>query len=215
MLTIPFENLDIHLGRLITCDIERFFTKIVMEKRGGFCYELNGLFGELLHRLGFDVTMLSARVRNESGGFGHEFDHMALLVVVDGERWLADVGFGESFIRPLRLDTEEIQLDPAGNFRVIRDGLDWSMMSDGTTEYRFTLTPRALEEFEPMCSYQQTSPESVFTTKRVCSKATAGGRVTVTASKVIVTRDGVRTETDLPDDAAWREALFEHFAIEL
>ncbi len=215
MLAVPFENLDIHLGQRIECDTGRFFEKIVIRRRGGFCYELNGLFGELLRLLGFEVTLLSGRVHNESGGYGPEFDHMALLVTAGGERWLADVGFGDSFLRPLRLDTDASQPDPAGNFRLHSDETEWTMLRDDREEYRFTLTPRTLQEFEPMCHYQQTSPDSVFTRKRVCSRATANGRITVTASKVIVTEDGVRTETDLPDDAAWRGALGEHFAIEL
>lgn len=215
MLAVPFENLDIHLGRPIECDAERFFEKIVIRRRGGFCYELNGLFGELLRLLGFDVTLLSARVRNDAGEYGADFDHMALLVTADGERWLADVGFGDSFLRPLRFDTSEPQRDPAGNFRLVADGTEWIMLREEKPEYRFTLTSRTLSEFGPMCHYQQTSPDSPFTKKRVCSRATTRGRITVTASKVIVTEDGVRTETELPDDAAWRGALLEHFAIEL
>src|SRR5262249_26469036 len=73
LLTVPFENLDIHLGRPILLDLDRIFDKIVRRRRGGFCYELNGLFGWLLGALGFDVTMVSARVANERGEFSPEF----------------------------------------------------------------------------------------------------------------------------------------------
>jgi N-hydroxyarylamine O-acetyltransferase len=215
MLAVPFENLDIHLGRPITCEVGRFFEKIVTRRRGGFCYELNGLFAELLRGIGFEVELLSGRVRTETSGFGPEFDHMALLVHSDRERWLADVGFGDSFVRPLRMDTGQLQLDPAGEFRIAKEGEGCTLFRDDTPEYRFTLTPRSLEEFGPMCHYQQTSPDSVFTKKRVCSRATTEGRITVTASKLIVTSNGERTERDLPDDAAWRDALREHFEIVL
>src|SRR5258708_22032942 len=92
VLAVPFENLDIHLGRLSVLQEEAFCRKIVEERRGGFCYEQNGLFAAVLRDLGFPVTLLSARV----GEGSPEFDHLTLLVPLE-ERWLADVGFGESF----------------------------------------------------------------------------------------------------------------------
>src|SRR5262245_27861823 len=98
LYAVPFENLDIHAGRRIVLDQDALFQKVVTHRRGGFCYELNGLFAALLRKLGFDVTLLSGRVHND-GGFGPEYDHMTLLVKLDG-RWLADVGFGSSFHDP-------------------------------------------------------------------------------------------------------------------
>ena len=103
MLTVPFENLDIPLGTPIVLDNDALFAKIVDHRRGGFCYELNGLFAELLRSLGFQVALLSAGVYNATGQPGPDFDHMALLVALE-QRWLADVGFGDSFNTPLRLD---------------------------------------------------------------------------------------------------------------
>src|SRR5204862_6646887 len=104
LLSVPFENLDIHLGREIVPDERRIVDKVVAERRGGFCYELNGAFAALLRALGFEVDMLSARVPRADGTTSPEFDHMTLLVRAEGERWLADVGFGECFVHPLRLD---------------------------------------------------------------------------------------------------------------
>src|SRR5207249_10201564 len=103
LLSVPFENLDIHLGRPITLSDDAFCDKIIKRGRGGFCYELNGSFAILLKSLGFKVSMLSARVARKDGGFTPEFDHMTLLVALKG-RWLADVGFGESFTERKRLD---------------------------------------------------------------------------------------------------------------
>src|SRR4051812_21960412 len=80
LLAVPFENLDVYLKRPIILDEERLFAKIVGERRGGFCYELNGLFAALLRSLGFKVELLSARVHNDSGGFNAEFDHLTLRV---------------------------------------------------------------------------------------------------------------------------------------
>src|SRR5215207_11196611 len=80
LLAVPFENLDIHLGRPIVLDQDALFDKIVTRRRGGFCYELNGLFALLLRELGFEVTLLAAGVARADGGFGPEFDHLTLLV---------------------------------------------------------------------------------------------------------------------------------------
>ena len=214
MYTVPFENLDIHWKRPIVVDPARFIDKIVREHRGGFCYELNGAFAALLRALGFDVTMLSARVITSTGTFGPPFDHMALLVrFADGSRWLADVGFGDSFVLPLNLDERGEQQDPGGVFRIL-EGDEWEMqeLQEGElrTEYLFTLDPHELGEYAPMCEWQQTSPESSFIKKWVCSVATPDGRITLTNDKLIVTRGGVREERDVPREE-WEGVLRETF----
>ena len=86
LLAVPFENLDIHLGRPIVLEEDALFDKIVTRRRGGFCYELNGLFAGLLRELGFDVTRLAAGVINSTGDFSPIFDHLTLMVTLD-ERW--------------------------------------------------------------------------------------------------------------------------------
>ena len=101
--TVPFENLSIHAGEPIVLEDEALLTKIVKRRRGGFCYECNGLFAALLRALGFDVTMLAAEVAKKDGGYTQPFEHMTLMVN-GGRRWLVDVGFGDSFLEPLLLD---------------------------------------------------------------------------------------------------------------
>ena len=104
MLTVPFENLDIGLNRPIRLDLESLWNKLIIQRRGGFCYEVNGLFGWLLEQIGFEVTYLNARdYHPEDDSFGIDFDHLVLLVRVPNEptRWLADVGWGDSFTQPL------------------------------------------------------------------------------------------------------------------
>jgi N-hydroxyarylamine O-acetyltransferase len=103
LLTVPFENLSIHARQPIVLDDDALFEKIVRRRRGGFCYEANGLFAALLRALGFDVKKLSAGVAKPEGGFGPDFDHMTLMGAID-ERWLIDVGFGDSFREPLLID---------------------------------------------------------------------------------------------------------------
>ncbi|WP_046707427.1 arylamine N-acetyltransferase family protein, partial [Streptomyces europaeiscabiei] len=117
--TVPFENLSIHLGEEIVLEEKRLLDKVVGERRGGFCFELNGLFGALLAALGFDVTLLAARVYGDEERLGIPYDHLALRVrTVDGGDWLADVGFGTHSHYPLEFGGRGEQADPGGTFRV-------------------------------------------------------------------------------------------------
>jgi N-hydroxyarylamine O-acetyltransferase len=217
MLTVPFENLDIGLGRKIVCDEESFVRKIVERRRGGFCYELNGAFAVLLRELGFKVTLLSARVARDDGSASPEFDHLALIVDLD-EPWLADVGFGDSFNEPLRMTPGIEQSQGRRKFRIVEEsgGLHMEMAEPGEAwkrQYSFTLTPRQFTDFAGMCHYHQTSPESHFTQKRICSKATPEGRITLSDRNLIVTRNGKRKEKLLASEDEWRATLQEKFGI--
>jgi len=218
MMSVPFENLDISLRRKIELDEDAILKKVIERRRGGFCYELNGAFAALLRALGFQVTLLSARVARADGSESPEFDHLTLRVDLE-QPWLTDVGFGESFLEPLRLSAEKEQLDPAGVFRLIREGDRWHMQrseSDGwKAQYSFSLRPHRLEDFAGMCHYHQTSPDSSFTQKRVCSRATPDGRITLSEMKLITTRKGQREEKALSSQAEWITTLQEQFGIRL
>ncbi|MDH4066671.1 MAG: arylamine N-acetyltransferase [Acidobacteriota bacterium] len=219
MLTVPFENLDIPLGRRITLAPDALWNKIVAGRRGGFCYELNTLFGRLLQTLGYRVDFLSARVWTATD-FGPDKDHMALLVDVDGQPWLADVGFGDSFLVPLRLEPGTPQDDGVKAFRLRTDGDRWIVQVQErgrpwNDEYRFELDAHPPEAFQPMCDYQQTSPDSAFTRRAVCSRATARGRVTVTHDRLIVTIGDQLIDSPLRDAAEFRAALATHHQIRL
>lgn len=218
LFTVPFENLDIYLGRKIVCDEERILHKIVNEHRGGFCYELNGAFAALLRALGFRVTLLSARVAREDGSYGPEFDHLTLCVDLD-EPWLADVGFGEGFLEPLRLEPDMEQAQRERTYRLTRidERLVVEVMAEGRwkREYAFTVQPRELSDFAGMCHYHQTSPESHFTRHRICSLATPEGRVTLSDEKLIETRGNLREERLLSGDQEWRVKLRERFGVVL
>jgi N-hydroxyarylamine O-acetyltransferase len=219
LYTVPFENLDIHIGRKIVCDENRILHKIVNEHRGGFCYELNGAFAALLRKLEFKVTLLSARVIHDDGGDGPEFDHLALRVDLD-EPWLADVGFGDSFLDPLRLETEEEQPQAGRIYRVRSSptsaGREFAVekLSEETwaRKYVFTLQPHELSDFSGMCHYHQTSPESHFTRQRICSMATPEGRVTLADNTLIEKRGETRQETLLSDEE-WRAKLRDLFGV--
>jgi len=221
--TIPFENLNIGLKRTININKEAIWDKIVVNKRGGFCYELNGLFAWLLQQIGFKVTYLNARVFDREGNLGIDFDHLALLVQVPGEseRWLADVGFGDSFIQPLSFEqvAEQVQGLRAYKLEQISDGyIVWQKNHDGTWEqlYFFNIQPHTFpKEYQSACLYHQTSPESPFTRGSIISRATPDGRVSLEDGKLIVTQNGQRTERLLRSQDEYHSLLKEYFGVTL
>ena len=219
LLHIPFENLDIHWKRPIVLDTEKFYKKLVSEKRGGFCYELNGLFNALLQDLGFQTRLISARVFNGSE-HGPEFDHAAIIVTIGDEEYLADVGFGAFTAEPLRFVFDEEQVDANGSF-VIRkreDGyLEVMKREDGIwrSEYIFQDIARELPEFAEMCDFQQFSPDSHFTKGKLCSIMTESGRKTLSEKSFILTTNGAKTETMLASEAQFYDLLEREFGIRL
>jgi len=219
LYTVPFENLDIALGVPIVLQPERLYDKIVARRRGGFCYELNGLFCELLTALGFRVSMLSGCVRRDGGGFGPEFDHMLLKVELP-EPWLADVGFGESFVDPLPLTAGTEEWENGHLFGVVPENGGWELYrrdSDGTQIplYRFSDVARTLPEYVPMSEYHQTSSDSSFTRRHICTMARPDGRITLAGMRLIEAKNGFRQERLLADEAELRECLRELFGVEL
>jgi N-hydroxyarylamine O-acetyltransferase len=213
LLTVPFENLSIHLGEEIVLDEEALVSKIVQRRRGGFCYELNGAFSALLRQLGYDVTLLEARVIVD-GGPGMPYDHLALKV---GE-YLVDVGFGRFSHYPLSLGERGEQADPGGVFRIVETAEgDLDVSCDGRPEYRLETRPRRLSDFKVGCWFHRTSPESHFTSSLVCSRLTEdGGRVSLSGRTLIITAPGgAQTRVALESDAEVLAAYHKHFGIEL
>ncbi|MEU6115323.1 arylamine N-acetyltransferase [Streptomyces sp. NPDC047117] len=239
--TVPFENLSVHLGEEIVLTERALLDKIVRDRRGGFCYELNGAFAMLLTALGYDAELLSGRVYGPDGRLGIPYDHAAVRVRTADGPLLADVGFGRHSHYPLRLDTAEEQAEPGGAFRFVAadefaagdelataDGGvasgecavtgtgDLDVLRDGAPQYRLEMRPRALGDFEAGCWWQTTSPKSHFTQSLVCSRLTDdGGRITLSGRTFVSTApDGSRTEREIPEDellAAYRT----HFGITL
>jgi N-hydroxyarylamine O-acetyltransferase len=216
--SVPFENLSIHLGEVIHLSDQALLGKIVDRHRGGFCYELNGAFAWLLRELGFDVTMLGARVYG-GGRLGPPYDHMTLVVDLD-EAWLVDVGFGRFVAEPVRFGVAEPQHDPAGTvtFEEVPgpDGyVDLAVLLDGERQFLVDRRPRELAEFAATCWYHQSSPDSHFTQSVVCSLPTPTGRITLSDRTLTTTDDSERREEQLADDAAVLAAYRELFGIEL
>lgn len=222
LLSVPFENLDVVAGRRIEMDRAAHYAKVVDRGRGGFCYELNGLFEWLLGELGFSTRLVEAQVGSD-GGYTERFAHAAVLVDLgaDGppgvrEGWyLADVGFGDFARQPLPL-TGEPRADASGTYRVraLDDGRFEALRvppsaderqretgdDDWSIRYRLTPADRAVVAFEPMCEWTQTSPESPFTGRLVCSVATEEGRMTLSENALTVTAGGAKTVRDVPPE---------------
>jgi len=218
LTTVPFENLDIHWRVSMELDLARFWEKLVPRRRGGFCYELNGLFAWALERLGFDVALLSGKVwRKPTRSWGPDFDHLALHVRVDGGDYLVDVGYGDSFRTPLPLPSGS-RSDVSGSYRLLPDRGELQLEHATVPGhwrplYRVALRPRTLADFEGMFHWHQTSPESPFTNHTVFTIARPWGRTTLTERYRMETR-GARTTRhryQRPDE--WLEELRTRFGV--
>ena len=218
LLNVPFENLDIHWKRKIHLDTAKFYQKIVEENRGGFCYELNGLFNELLRATGFETRLLSARVSDNHGGFSPEYDHLAIMVIIGEMHYLVDVGFGSFTAEPLLFVPDTELQDETGiymirprdedYFEVIRkQGDQW------ISEYMFRPLGHDLSEFADRCDFHQTSPDSHFMKGRVCSLMTLNGRKTLSDDKYVETSQRTRKETPLNSEREFNQILMREFGI--
>jgi len=215
LAAVPFENLSIHLGEHVSLDEDALFDKIVRRRRGGFCYELNGLFAALLRSLGYDASLRAAQVFHPDGTLGPPLDHAAIVVSL-AEPWLVDVGFGRFSRHPLRLSGVDAQADPDGEFLLLdAPHGDIDVLQDGKPQYRLERRPRPLTDFVPMAWWQTTSPKSHFTRSLTCSRPTSQGRVLLSGDRLIETVDGVRHELRLTSPEAIRAAYRVYFGIPL
>lgn len=218
LYNIPFENLDVINNTPIILTHEHLFEKIVTNKRGGFCYELNGLFYYLLQALGFYVTRIAVRVFNDDGIPGQNFGHLALIVKLQND-YLVDVGFGDNFILPLQITNDIIQKDETGYYCIQQYDQKHYILKRSTDKisfdkkYTFTTSARKFEEFTEACHYTSNSPKSHFTQKKIVSLPTKYGRLTLNNEKFIETINGNQKETTINNDKEFLTFLKEKFHI--
>ena len=183
VMNVPFENLDIHYNKFFDLKLDSLYKKVVVCFRGGFCYELNALFNVLLCDLGFKSRIIAARIFDESGNLGLEYNHMSICVET-GKKYLADVGFGDLFTKPLEIRAG-IQSDGRNLFKIERfNDQDFvlSMCSDQTNfhkKYTFNLNEVQMNDFYEICLDKQTNPMSYFVKNIICTKPTNTGRLTL------------------------------------
>ncbi len=196
---VPFENLDIHLGKLLSLDPADLFSKIVTRKRGGYCYEINSFFALILQALGFKVNGLLARVLYGPRGFRPR-SHQLLMIHLEDEPWIADAGFGSCCLRePLRLlpgrvkeqgpDTFRLREEPGQNY--ILEALLAGRWQD---LYSFTLEPFELVDYEPYNFWNSTSPNVRWTQQKICTIPTKDGRV-IAVDREFKIHSGENTQT--------------------
>jgi N-hydroxyarylamine O-acetyltransferase len=216
LLTLPFENLDIHLGKPIRLDHNAVYAKIVSGDRGGFCYELNECLYQCLAAMGYEVERLECRV--ELGGAGSPFDHQITLVRIDGARWMADIGFGDSASTPLNLDERSAQTDGRSWFRIAEQkgylelftqghSGDWSKVLSLNPE------PQPWSHFTERCHWTQTSTDSAFVHKRLCTLALPNGRISLSGNTLKETGESV-SEIQIQENE-YTTVLSERFGISL
>jgi len=219
LLNIPFENLDIHMKNQIILDIQKIYDKIILKRRGGFCYELNGLFYHLLSQLGFICHLVSARSYDDHGELGLPFDHAAILVYFDNQVYLVDVGFGDLFLEPKLLESGTVQMDYNRYFKFDKTIDDEYIINeskdsfDYTPKYLFTADVRQYIEFIDMCQYHQTNEKSHFTKKLIITRAIPQGRITLTNTKLITSLAGKKEEQKILNFDEFRVKLYQHFGI--
>ncbi len=226
VFSIPFETLDIHNQIPILLQINFLYQKVIHDRRGGYCYELNVLFHHLLMLCGFDVYMIGGRLQHGNNKYGREFEHLALLVTLHGRKWLVDVGYGDFSLTPLALMPGEIQSDGRNYYQIIDpvviDGKEyfgvakWSASKqDFKIDYVFTLTPRVLADFEKMNEYHQTSPESHFRRSLICTLPTREGRISLINNKLIRTENGKRQVKIIPGEDHRDQMLEKYFHMDM
>lgn len=215
---VPFENLDIQHQIDIKLEKDHLFKKIVKNLRGGFCYELNYLFFFLLLELGFDVKIISARLF-DGEELGPDFDHMALIVRINDNDWLVDVGFGDLFTKPLNMGIESGQFDGGNYFKIKRQDNTSFLLAmskngvDYEKKYLFKTKQELIHDFTGQCSLKQHSPSSYFVKNKVVTLPIANGRKTIFNSKYIVRQNGNKTEFTIRGKSEEERILKNEFTI--
>lgn len=200
LFTVPFENLDVQAGKVVSLVPEEISDKILHQQRGGYCYEVNGLFAMALEALGISYRFVAARpmfypVRRPK-------THMALVAEVDGRQWLCDLGFGSYGIRaPIALDelNTEIKQD-FDTFKLTRDAhgeylLQAKVEGEWCNQYGFDLSPQEWIDFAPANYLNSTHPEAIFVQKRLIVQHCPEGRMILLGDMLkTVTANGVEKQ---------------------
>lgn len=218
VLTVPFENLDNFLGRPVSLEPADLFAKMVTAKRGGYCFELNGLFSLLLEEFGFSVTRLIARVRYGSKP-PYPRSHQVLMVKIADEPWLVDVGFGgNGLLEPIPLEAGARARQFSEEFRLTALESDEYLLQclvheEWESLYSFTLEPCQPVDYHYPNYFHSHSSESRFMQRRVCTIPTKDGRKTLVDRSLSIRRNETSEKSVADSDAEYARLLYEHFGI--
>jgi N-hydroxyarylamine O-acetyltransferase len=218
---IPFENLDVLLGRPIALDLASLQAKLVARRRGGYCFEHNLLFAAVLRAFGFEPTLLAARVRYRTTAILPR-THMLLLVEAGGSRWLADVGFGgEGLLLPVPFGSGEEARHYAWTYRVIEEAGSgtWVLQSrrdDAWLDmYAFTLEPQQAVDYEIANHYMSTHPNSRFVQTLTVQLPGPQRRMILRNRDLIEDRGDLVSERRLASDDDFAKILKESLGLDI
>lgn len=202
VFNVPFEDLDVQFQKPIHLDLPSIYEKVVIRRRGGYCYELNHLFHWLLLEIGYDSMMVSSRIFNGSNP-GPEYDHMSLIVSLE-ESWLVDVGYGDLFIEPLVINPQMIQVDKFKQYKIVDNGSGSFLLNEALIDgdvfehkYIFDSTARSIDDFAAQNEYKQHHPDSHFVSKMICTLPTEDGRKSIIDTQFKVRKGDVVTYSEV------------------
>ncbi|MBN2040176.1 MAG: arylamine N-acetyltransferase [Spirochaetes bacterium] len=219
-LNVPFENIDVFYKQPVLLDENSLFEKIVNGRRGGYCFEMNGIFSIVLKKLGFRVTDLLARGTIDGINYSPR-THQALMVETGNTKWIADVGFGnDGIIAPLLLEDESDQKQFAHTYRIISDQnsgylLQKKLEDNYNSLYKFTLEACTPEDFLMSNHFTSTFPQSFFLMMRMCTMPTKEGRITLTDKHFKIISNGNTTEKPVANEEEFKKILNEKFSLDL
>lgn len=216
LINIPFENIDIFENITLKLNIDSLFAKIVEEKRGGICYELNGLLLKLLKEIGYDVKYISGRIREE----GTDLDHVLLLVTIDNEKYIVDVGFKDNYLYPIKMVPNLIQENYRNNYKINKLENDKYQLikivdNEETILYTFTTEEKNLSDFEARCKYFENTPNTYFTNNPFSAIEREDGKIFITNKKLTITKGDKIENKDIKSKEEFYCYLEELFKIKL
>ena len=217
LLAIPYENLDVQFGRPVTTDPAAAFDKIVTRRRGGWCYEMNGLFGAVLDAIGFKVMRMASAVMRDVYGDAGLGNHLVLLVDLD-EPWVADVGFGDGALEPFPLKAGPFAF--AGyDFRLeALDGRWWRFHNHefgGATSFDFVAEAADPALLSERCHVLQTAPDSAFVLNAVVQRFTPQALLQLRGRTLRRVQPGAKQERLLNSADELVEVLAGDFGLDL
>ncbi|WP_375559952.1 arylamine N-acetyltransferase [Bernardetia sp. OM2101] len=223
VFAIPFEDLDIHLKKPLKIDLDSLYEKIIVEKRGGFCYELNFLFYNLLKEIGFDCHIVSASMYDKRENLAGQFDHLAIIVKLE-ENWLVDVGYGNLFTEPMKIPSKidnYVYKDRDAIYKIIQVNKSNYILSESRKGYKFKkiytfeTISRKIEEFYEQINFKQYSEDSYFVKNRICTLPTEEGRITLFNNKFIKTIGEEKQERTIQNDEEFYQIVREEFGMNI
>lgn len=220
-LNIPFENLDVYFKKPVYLDRESLYKKIVSNKRGGYCFEMNGLLSIILKSLGFKVRDLLARITKDNGVTYNAKTHQVLCVEIGDDKYLLDVGYGNhGLAAPVLIEPGREQEQFFDTFRIVeieKYGYALQRKIEGEFAYIYAFDFEECSPADFMMSHHFTStfPESLFVNKKVCTVLTKEGRITLTDDHFKVVKGDETSILEIEGDHHYNELLKEHFKLDL